>query len=213
MVLDANGKEIIEEKKVETPGQGGGGGTAGADAKASAEADALAKAELETLRKDNKVLRDADEKRKRKELEDQGKLQELVTQSEAKVTALEARLAAADRRAELQLAVTAHQTEINKAWLMKQAERIDAETGREKPLAEVIKAAEDEGKSLIPAVGKTHAFGATGGSAGGGTKESELVAIKDLHKRAAAGNSDARKSYTDARIKWIEKYGSPPPVM
>jgi len=201
-----------EEKKMETPGQGGGGGTAGADAKASAEADAL-KVQLATALAELKKFGDADEKRKRKELEDQGKLQELVTQSEAKVTALEARLAAADRRAELQLAVTAHQTEINKAWLMKQAERIDAETGREKPLAEVIKAAEDEGKSLIPAIGKTNAFGATGGSPGGGTKDSELVAIKDLHKRAAAGNSDARKSYTDARIKWIEKYGSPPPVM
>ena len=63
--------ETKEEGK-ESQGQGGGGGSAGGGEKKPSEADALIKAELEESRRELKKLREAEEKRTKKELEDQG---------------------------------------------------------------------------------------------------------------------------------------------
>jgi len=198
-----------EEKKVETPGQGGGGGTAGADAKASAEADAL-KAELAEAKAALKKFNDADEKRKRKELEDQGRLQELVTKSEARTAELEAKLAAADRRAELHLAIDAYKTEINKAGLKKMADRIDAETGHAKPFEELLKLAEAEVMELAPVGQKTTAFGSTGGGSAASTKDNDLVAIHALRDKAGKGDQKATNEYPTARAEFYKKYGHYP---
>lgn len=200
-------KEI--EGKKESSGQGGGGGTAGEGEKKPSEADALLKAELEESRRELKKLREADEKRTKKELEDQGKFKELLAGEQARNADLLAKIATAERRNELLQTVTAHTTELNKAGLMKMAERIDAETGREKPLAEVLKLAEEEIKSLVPAASKTNAFGSTGGGGGGG-KDGELSALKSLHDQAAKGDRVAAGRYTTARAEWIKKHGEPP---
>ena len=120
--------------------------------KKPSEADALIKAELEESRRELKKLREAEEKRTKKELEDQGKFKELLASEQARNADLLAKIAAAERRNELLQTVTAHTTELNKAGLMKMAERIDAETGREKPLAEVLKLAEEEMVTIPPSL-------------------------------------------------------------
>lgn len=205
------GDEVVktEEKKVETPGQGGGGGTAGGGVQTPSEADAL-KAELATIRAENKKLLDADEKRKRKELEDQGKDKELLELEKKRADGAEAKLAAAERRTDLHLAADAHKTEINKAGLKKMADRIDAETGRLKPLAEVLKLAEAEVMELAPVGQKTTAFGSTGGGSAAGAKDNDLVAIHALRDKAGKGDQKAANEYPTARAEFYKKYGHYP---
>lgn len=198
--------------------------SSGKDGQSAVSTDTKADAELSKkladLQRQNTELqaaieesKKAEEKRKQKKLEEEGKYKELVDEKEKALTTMEGKYAALERQSKLLEAVTASDTPISKAALLRMAKLIEFETSSTLDIPDVVtKAIEDLGK-IAPSngAGETKAFGATGAAMGvKGTQAEAMQNLAELGIRAKFGGPNDRARYTTARQEYTAQHGAIP---
>lgn len=179
----------------------------GEGSKPAPEIDAL-KAHNQELEKKLDGLMKAEEARRAKKLEEDGKYKELIAQLKTEKEQLETKVSLAVRKDSLRELVAASDCKLDKSAVIKIALWLDKDGNHKADLGEVIEKAIKEAEALGAGTEKeTQAFGATGSAMGRNHPEKEkideLIALGKKYQ--TSGKREDRNLYMDFKAKLIEQ--------